>query len=199
MKPSRRHEESWKLVWGSLRRSFSATGLRSAGNWRDKQRIMELYESNAWQFLCQLRERNRKSDYTDINDAVYMYEWYRAAISKNVYPPRWQLVNWESKSNIWTSQSHWFQSIQLMALSMECETYVISSRLNPGKRGYLRLLKCTVLNTGEMGWFWKALPDKGLGQMKWDCKCGKKCKQNDCNVDFQCARGSESPPILVRK
>ena len=43
-----------------------------------------------------------------------------------------------------------------------------------------------ILNVDETGCFWKALPDKGLGQMKAECKGGKKSKHWVTIVNGMC-------------
>ena len=49
-----------------------------------KDRIKELFESNASGSLIQFQKQTRKSKYWDINDALY--EWYQLATAKNIYP-----------------------------------------------------------------------------------------------------------------
>lgn len=57
-----------------------------------------------------------------------------------------------------------------------------------------------IWNVDETGCFWKALPDKGLGQMKAECKCGKKSKHRVTIAFFVNAAGeSESLPVVIWK
>ena len=57
-----------------------------------------------------------------------------------------------------------------------------------------------IWNIDATGCFWKALPDKGLGQVKKECKGGKKSKLR-VTIAFivNAAGGSESPPIVIWK
>ena len=47
---------------------------------KSKRQIKELFESNASDSLIQFRKRTRKSEYCDINEALY--EWYQLATSR---------------------------------------------------------------------------------------------------------------------
>lgn len=51
---------------------------------KNKEAVRELYESNASDSLCQVRKRNRKSEYADLNDTLY--QWYQLCVKKNIYP-----------------------------------------------------------------------------------------------------------------
>ena len=51
--------------------------------------------------------------------------------------------------------------------------------MNPGEKGYHIVEGYNtedIWNIDETGCFWKALPDKGLGQVKKECKGGKESK-----------------------
>ena len=57
-----------------------------------------------------------------------------------------------------------------------------------------------IWNTDETGCFWRALPDKGLGTAKQECKGGKKSKHRITVTIFVNALGeSESPPVVIWK
>ena len=57
-----------------------------------------------------------------------------------------------------------------------------------------------IWNTDETGCFWRALPDKGLGTAKQECKGGKKSKHRITVTFFVNALGeSESPPVVIWK
>ena len=46
-----------------------------------------------------------------------------------------------------------------------------------------------IWNVEETGCFWRSLPDKGLGQMKMECKGGKESKHSDhCILCQWCGR-----------
>ena len=51
---------------------------------QNKEKIKDLYESNVNNKLSQFRKRNRKSEYSDVNEELY--RWYQLAVSKNIYP-----------------------------------------------------------------------------------------------------------------
>lgn len=51
---------------------------------KNKDTIKDLYQSNATDKLAQCRKRTRKSEYADINQALY--KWYQLATSRGIYP-----------------------------------------------------------------------------------------------------------------
>ena len=51
---------------------------------KNKDTIKDLYESNASDKLAQCQKRTRKSEYADINQALY--KWYQLATSRSIYP-----------------------------------------------------------------------------------------------------------------
>ena len=56
---------------------------------RNKERIKELYETNASGDRCHTSQRIRESKFSEVNEALY--QWYLKAVSKNVYPDGTQL------------------------------------------------------------------------------------------------------------
>ena len=59
---------------------------------KNKEAVREFYESNASDSLCQVRKRNRKSEYADLNDTLY--QWYQLCVKKK-HLSRWQFVSRE--------------------------------------------------------------------------------------------------------
>ena len=51
---------------------------------QNKDRIKDLYELNANNRLTQFQKRNRKSEFSDVNEELD--RWYQLAVSKNIYP-----------------------------------------------------------------------------------------------------------------
>ena len=51
----------------------------------------------------------------------------------------------------------------------------------------------------ETGCFWSALPDKGFGMKRKQCKGGKKCKQRMTVALFVNAAGRKETPVVIWK
>lgn len=174
--------------------------------------MRELYESNASDSLCQARKRNRTSEYADINDALY--QWYQAAV-KDIYPDGSLLAEKAREiaerlnhtdfkaSNGWLHRWKVRNNIRQRKIcgeSGDVRTETDESwkeRLPQIVEGYKAE---DIWNVDETGCFWRALPDKGLGQMKKECKGGKKSKHRVTIAFFVNAAGeSESLPIVIWK
>lgn len=56
-----------------------------------------------------------------------------------------------------------------------------------------------IWNLDETGCFWRALPDRGLGQMKASCKGGKKSKNRVTVALFANATGMKEKPVVIYK
>ena len=65
-------------------------GIRNCGKTQistilqNKAEILEIYESNASGKVCHTRKRIRNSKFGEMNDLLY--QWYRKAVSRNIYP-----------------------------------------------------------------------------------------------------------------
>lgn len=67
---------------------------------RNKESIIELYESNMSSTSVLSRKRCRESDFSEVNEALY--SWYLLATSRNIYPggpqlcekAKQSLINW---------------------------------------------------------------------------------------------------------
>lgn len=178
---------------------------------KNKEAVRELYESNASDSLCQVRKRNRKSEYADLNDTLY--QWYQLCVKKNIYPDGSLLAekavmiaeilgheNFKA-SNGWLHRWKVRNNIKQRAISGESGDVRTDTdeswkeRLPEIVQGYKPQ---DIWNIDETGCFWKALPDKGLGQMKAECKGGKKSKQRLTIAFFVNGAGeSESLPIVI--
>ena len=49
---------------------------------KNKKASKELYESNAGNVFCQVRKRNRTSEYADLNDALF--QWYQICVNRTI-------------------------------------------------------------------------------------------------------------------
>lgn len=56
-----------------------------------------------------------------------------------------------------------------------------------------------IWNLDETGCFWKALPEKGFGQKKKECKGGNKTKERLTIAFITNAAGSKEMPIVIWK
>lgn len=180
---------------------------------KNKDQIKELFESNASGSLSQFRKRNRKSEFADVNEALY--EWYQLAVSKNIYPDGSLLMEKGKEiaerlgttdfkaSNGWLHRWKVRNNIKQRVISGEsgevraCTVDSWIERIPLIIEGYEAK---NILNIDETGCFWKALPDKGLAQKKTECKGGKKSKLRLTIAFIVNALGeSESLPIVIWK
>ena len=51
---------------------------------QNKHEILDMYETNASGEICHTRKRIRNSKFVEMNDLLY--QWYRKAVSRNIYP-----------------------------------------------------------------------------------------------------------------
>ena len=51
---------------------------------KNKESIIDLYESNTSSTSVLARKRCRESNFSEVNEAIY--SWYLLAISRNIYP-----------------------------------------------------------------------------------------------------------------
>ena len=180
---------------------------------KNKETIKAMYESNASDKLSQYRKRTRNSEYADINEALY--KWYQLATSRNIFPDGKILmekatdianklgVDTFKASNGWLTR--WKQRHNIKQRTVSGESGDVSSetveswleRVPSIVEGYEAR---DIWNTDETGCFWRALPDKGLGTAKQECKGGKKSKHRITVTFFVNALGeSESPPVVIWK
>ena len=140
---------------------------------KNKEAVREFYESNASDSLCQVRKRNRKSEYADLNDTLY--QWYQLCVKKNIYPDGSLLAekavmiaeilgheNFKA-SNGWLHRWKVRNNIKQRAISGESGDVRTDTdeswkeRLPEIVQGYKPQ---DIWNIDETGCFWKALPDK---------------------------------------
>ena len=180
---------------------------------KNKNKIQELFESNASESAHQIRKRERTSKFCDINDALY--QWFCLASSKNIYPDGRILIE-EAKeileklsiqefkaSNGWLDRwkkKHNIKQLKVCGESGDVSGATIASwkeRLPHILNGYSAH---NIWNLDETGVFWRALPDKGLSERSKQCRGGKKCKQW-ITVTFivNAAGESEVKPIVIWK
>ena len=170
-----------------------------------------MYESNASDSLKQFRKRSRKSEYSEINDALY--KWFQLASSKNIHPDgkipmekgieiaRLGIDQFKA-SNGWLTRWKERYNVKQRVVSGESgdvRTDTVESWLErlPSIVGYEAR---DIWNCDETGLFWKALLDKGLAEKKKACKGGKKSKLRVTIAFFVNSAGeSECPAVVIWK
>ena len=73
-----------KLCVRELAERFQCSKTQVSTILKNKEAVRKLYESYASNSLCQARNRNRTSEYADLNDAFY--QWYQMCVKNNIYP-----------------------------------------------------------------------------------------------------------------
>ena len=180
---------------------------------KNKERIEELYASNASGQRCLIGKRFRESKYSELNEALH--SWYLLAVSKNVFPNGVILAEKAKEiaarlgvddfkaSNGWLDRWKKKHNIKKMTISGESGD-VSGDTVDSWKERVPEIVEGyqveDVWNLDESGVFWKALPDKGFGERVKQCKGGKKSKQR-FTVTFivNGAGRSESMPIVIWK
>ena len=153
---------------------------------------------------------SRSSEYAEVNELLY--EWYKLACSKNIFPGGAQLTEKAkeiavrlgkpkfSGSNGWLHKWKVRYNIKQVIISGESgdvrgdtvESW--KERLPELLRGFSRE---DIWNLDETGCFWKALPDRGFGQKGKRCKGGKKSKQRVTVAFIINAAGGKETPIVI--
>ena len=77
-------ERETRISIRKLADMFQCGKIQISTIFKDKDRIIELYEKNASEQMCHTRKRVRESKFSDVNEALY--QWYLLAVSKNIYP-----------------------------------------------------------------------------------------------------------------
>ena len=194
----------------TLAKSFDCGKTQIQTILKNKDHIKELYESNASDNLKQFRKRSRKSEYSEINDALY--KWFQLASSKNIHPDGKILmekaieiaqrlgIDEFKASNGWLTRWKERYNVKQRVISGESGADTVESwleRLPSVIEGYEAR---DIWNCDETGLFWKALPDKGLAEKKKACKGGKKSKLRVTITFFVNSAGeSECPPVVIWK
>ena len=147
--------------------------------------------------------------------SMKLYEWFRLAVSKNVFPDGRILCEKAKEiterfgfedlkaSNGWLDRWKKRHHIKQMAVSGESGG-VSGATVDSWKERLPHILEGyspeDIWNLDETGCFWRALPDKGFGQRTKECKGGKKSKQR-MTVTFivNAAGASEAMPIVIWK
>ena len=130
---------------------------------------------------------SRSSEYAEVNEVLY--EWYKLACSKNIYPGGAQLTEKAKEIAVrlgkpkFSGSNGWLQKwkvrynikqVTICGESGDIRGDTVESwkeRLPELLRGFSRE---DIWNLDETGCFWKALPDRGFGQKGKQCKGGKK-------------------------
>ena len=177
---------------------------------KKKESILNLYSSNASKDMLTIR--SKKSEYSELN--TLLYDWYCLATSKNIYPAGPQLIE-KAKciaevlgkpdfkaSNGWLDKWKKRYNIKQVTISGEAGDVLgvtvdsWKERLPELVRGYKAE---DIWNLDETGCFWRALPEKGFGQKKKECKGGKKSKQRLTIAFIVNAAGGKEVPVVIWK
>jgi hypothetical protein len=206
-------EREPKLGIRTLAEHFQCGKTQISTILKNKKEVRELYESNASSGLCQARKRNRMSEYADLNDALF--QWYQMCVQRNIYPDGSLLAEKAltiaerlghtgfKASNGWLHR--WKVRNNIKQRTVSGESGDVRSDTNESWKERLpQILEGykaeDIWNVDETGCFWKALPDKGLGQMKAECKGGKKSKHRVTIAFFVNGVGqSEFQPVVIWK
>ena len=199
-----------KTIIRSLAEEFHCGRTQIADILKKKDAILELYSSNASK--NQKVFRSKQSEYAELNK--HLYDWYTLAVSKNIYPCGPQLAEKAKeiasvlgKTDFKASQGwlekwkkrHYIKQITISGESGDVSGETVDSwkeRLPELLEGYE---PSNIWNLDETGCFWKALPEKGFGQKKKDCKGGKKAKQRLTIAFIANAAGGKETPIVIWK
>ena len=182
---------------------------------QNKHEILDMYETNASGEICHTRKRIRNSKFGEMNDLLY--QWYRKAVSRNIYPDG-PLLKEKAKqiadhlgytddsfsaSNGWLDswkKRHNVKQVVVSGEAGEVRGETVSSwkeRLPEIIDGYDAK---DVWNLDETGCYWRALPEKGFGEKGKEYKGGKKAKQRVTIAFIVNAAGeSEVKPIVIWK
>lgn len=191
----------------SLAETFGCGRTQISDILKNKESILLAYESNA--STCKKR---RASKFGDVNEALY--QWYRMACSKNIYPCGPQLCakakeiavrlgvsNFEG-TNGWLEKWKTRYNVKKVAISGEsgdvsgATVSAWKERLPEILRGYS---KKDVYNIDETGCFWRALPTHGFAERGKQCSGGKKSKQRFTIAFLVNAAGEKEKPIVIWK
>lgn len=162
--------------------------------------ILATYESNSSRSSHSLGHKARNSSFSKVNDSLY--DWYRLACSKNIYPDGPVLkekaieiadklgVEGFKASNGWLEKwkkRHFIRRVTVCGESGDVSGPTVDSwkeRLAEILHGYE--LK-DIYNIDETGCFWRSLPDKGFGEKGKGVQRGQKVKiKSDCCSHCEC-------------
>ena len=195
----------------SLAQEFDCGRTQIADILKKKKVILDLYSSNAHKNKQVIRPK--QSEYAELNQMLY--DWYNLAVSKNIYPAGPQLSEKAKEiantvlgkpdfkaSNGWLDKWKKRYNIRQITISGEAGD-VAGETVESWKERLPELLQGyeakDVWNLDETGCFWKALPEKGFGQKKKECKGGKKSKQRLTIAFITNAAGGKEAPIVIWK
>ena len=177
-----------------------------------RESLLGLYESNASSSRIHTSVIQRPSKFEEINKALY--DWYKVACSKNIYPGGPQLIEkgkeiaeklhkpgfkgsrgwlekWKKRYNV--------KQVKVCGESSDVRGETVDSwkeRLPEIIDGYEQN---DIWNMDETGVFWQALPDRGFGQKGKQCFGGKKSKKRVTLAFFVTASGKKEKPVFIWK
>ena len=166
---------------------FSCGKSQMASILKNRDSIIELYESNMRSESIRSRKRSRSSEFTDINETLH--KWYLLAVSRNIYPIGPQLCEKAKEiaellgvpnfkaSNRWLDRWKKRYNVKKMKINGEAGD-VRGKKVDSWKERLPELLQeyssCDIWNLDETACFWKVLPGHGFGKKKSQCIGRKK-------------------------
>ena len=172
---------------------------------KNNESIQTAFESNV-----ATHQKPRISKFASVNEALY--EWFRMACAKNIYPSGPQLIakakeiatrlgidgfegssgwltKWKGRYNI--------KKIRVSGESGDVSGATISSwkeRLPVLLQGYKAE---DIFNLDETGCFWRALPESGFGERGKKHSGGKKSKKRITIAFLVSATGAKETPVVI--
>lgn len=196
----------------ALASKFSCGKTQITSILKNKQAIVELYESNMSTTSLLTRKRCRESEFAPVNTALY--RWYLLATSRNIYPSGPQLCEKAKQiaeqlniadfkaSNGWLArwkERHNVRQVRICGESGEVCGETVDSwkeRLPEVLQGHSSK---NIYNLDETGFFWRGLPETGFGIKGKACHGGKKSKERLTVVAIVNADGEKEKPIVIWK
>ena len=177
---------------------------------KNKESIIELYESNTSSTSVLSGKRCHESDFSEVNEALY--RWYLLATSRNIYLGGPQLCEKAKQIADELDISHFKALNGWLARWKTCHN--VKQRRVCGESGEVRgetvesWKEClpeflqgyssnNMYNLDETGCFWHALPESGFGNKGVQCHGGKKSKHRFTVVLIVNADGEKEVPIII--
>ena len=191
-----------------LAEKFSCGKTQVSNILKQKTLVREEYERG----FSSTKKRNRTSQYSDVNDAVW--EWFKKkteqrtpvdgpiiqefamkAAEKLGYPEFKASSGWLTRFKERNNLSQ-HKLCGESADVPEATVYSWKERLGSIISGYAMQ---DIWNMDETGCFYRALPDKSLSEKAKKCKGGKKSKERSTVAFFVSATGERRKPYILHK
>ena len=187
---------------------FNCGRTQIQGIFKKRDTILSEYEANA----PASRKRHRGTEFSDVNEA--MYRWYSLARQRNV-PVSGPMLQEEARviavqmgHHQFKASNGWLESFKkrhnIRQFTISGEAADVSEETVEGWHERVQSFMVgykaeDVWNEDETGCFYRALPEKTLGEKKKECKGGKKAKERLTIAFFANAAGGKEHPIVIGK